>query len=196
MRSAFLALVAAGAVVLLAHPSDARAAFCGCGYTSKEVRTWNNHRLASSRGQRRIDLIVSLEQQLHPAQALWWGRTGVVVKGRAKGIARRSLSWFKAVYKACPSKTKGCRAMRNCLVSGYTAYLAARASGYSVRSSLRQATVACISAAFATFAGPARQEGVAHVRPADPPRSPVRSGPLRGPARGRPALAAAVAGAI
>lgn len=192
LRTAVLPAVLAAAALGL-HPSSASASFCSCGYTSKAVRHWNNTALATPAGQRRIDLVTSLEQQLHPAQALWWGRTGAVVKTRSKGIARRTLTWFKEVYRRCPSQTKGCRAMRNCLIAGYTAYLSARAAGYSVPSSLRQATVACISAAFATFAGHALQEGEPDVRPVDSARSRLRAGALRRAARGRPALAAVLA---
>jgi hypothetical protein len=139
---------------LLVAPSTANADFCRCGFTSKEVRHWNNNALATPRGQARIDRTVTAAITANPpAVAPFIEQSGRVVKSRARGIAHHSLAWFKDVYKRCPSGSPGCRAMRNCLIAGYGAYLTDRLSGLSVRRALRDATLACIVAAFTTLAG-------------------------------------------
>src|SRR4051794_24350881 len=94
----------------------ADAAFCPCGYTSKEVRGWNNPYLATPAGQQRLSTAVTHEVLANPpALAPWIDQAGRVVKKRARGIAARTLEWFKAVYRKCPDETPGCRAMRQCL---------------------------------------------------------------------------------
>ena len=42
------------------------AAFCSCGYTSAQVRTWNDNALATPAGQTRIDRVVNAEIKVNP----------------------------------------------------------------------------------------------------------------------------------
>lgn len=158
MNKLLVVLTVLALLYLHVTPAHARIAqpFCSCGATSAQVRTWNNNALATPKGQARINRGVTAEIEHNPpADAPFIEQAGRIVKKRSRGIAAHSLGWFKAVYKRCPGKfdVPGCHAMRNCLIAGYTVYVADRVSGLSVKRSLRDGTLACLASAFATLAG-------------------------------------------
>jgi len=196
MRLLRVTLLSAGGVLifvltLAVTPSVARAAFCSCGYTSKEVRSWNNHYLATPAGQARIATAVTHEILVNPpALAPFIDRAGVIVKRRSKGVAAHSLSWFKKVYLKCPDGTPGCKAMRQCLIAGYTTYVVDRGAGIDKATALKAATVACIVAAFQSLASGGRVHESSHSLSADAHRDWYRPYDRLGGDHLEPALAA------
>lgn len=150
-------------------------AFCSCGYTSAQVRTWNNENLATPAGQVRIDRAVTAEIKANPpANAPFITQTGRVVKRRSREIAAHTLAWFKKNYNPCSKDEVGCHAMRNCLIAAVGTFATERGLGVPVKTARRDATVACIVAAFTTIGGGK------HVRPAVAARVAVPVPGLRG----------------